>query len=358
MYRSVHIQNFRGLRDLTIADLGRVNLIAGPNNADKTSLLEALWLLEGQATANMTTALALLRGFELPLQTPELLWHSLFYQRNVALPVRIEGVEGDDKGRVLELTATVASAQPILTSAEGLLSGFASPGLEEGLLAPEALQYHYHLADGTDVVRRVWASEGREEASASKAEVKARSSSFLTTRRWLPTTALATAFTRAADDEQLALLERSARQLEPALHSFSLGYVEGRPLIRAPLGEDRPLPLHLLGGGVVRLAEILLTAYSCANGLELIDEIEDGFHHSALETVWRALDEASVAANVQVFATTHSYECVEAAAKAFAGNNARDLRLHRLERDEDQINVTTYTHETAKSAVDYGFEVR
>ena len=358
MYKSVHIQHFRGLRDLTIADLGRVNLIVGPNNAGKTSLLEALWLLEGPATATMTSALALLRGFEPPLQTPELLWHGLFYQRDVTQPARIEGVELGGKSRSLELSATVATSQPILTSPEGLFSGFASPTLEDGLKAPETLQYRYVLADGTEVVRRVWASEGREEASASKAEVKARSSTFLTTRRWLPAGALATAFTRAADDEQLEVLERSARQLEPGLHAFSLGYVEGRPLIRARLGEDRPLPLHLLGDGVVRLTEILLTAYSCKDGLELIDEIENGFHHSALEAVWRAVDETSVAANVQVFATTHSYECVAAAAGAFTDKHAGDFRLHRLEREGDRILVTTYDREATQSAVEYGFEVR
>ena len=38
------IQRFRGLRDLTLSGLGRVNLLVGPNNSGKTSVLEAIAL--------------------------------------------------------------------------------------------------------------------------------------------------------------------------------------------------------------------------------------------------------------------------------------------------------------------------
>jgi len=36
------IRRFRGLQDLTLNDLGRVNLLVGPNNTGKTSVLEAI----------------------------------------------------------------------------------------------------------------------------------------------------------------------------------------------------------------------------------------------------------------------------------------------------------------------------
>src|SRR5436309_10614993 len=36
-----HIQGFRGLRDLKIANLGQINLFVGNNNSGKTSVLEA-----------------------------------------------------------------------------------------------------------------------------------------------------------------------------------------------------------------------------------------------------------------------------------------------------------------------------
>jgi AAA15 family ATPase/GTPase len=45
MLRSLYIQNFRQFRELQIDSLRRINLIAGRNNAGKTALLEALYLL-------------------------------------------------------------------------------------------------------------------------------------------------------------------------------------------------------------------------------------------------------------------------------------------------------------------------
>jgi predicted ATPase len=39
---TVTIHQFRGLRDLELKDLGRINLLVGINNSGKTSVLEAL----------------------------------------------------------------------------------------------------------------------------------------------------------------------------------------------------------------------------------------------------------------------------------------------------------------------------
>jgi len=44
MYKTFRVKNFRCFKDLQINDLGRVNLIAGPNNTGKTALMEAMYL--------------------------------------------------------------------------------------------------------------------------------------------------------------------------------------------------------------------------------------------------------------------------------------------------------------------------
>ena len=42
MFKKITIQNFRGIKDLTIDDFGKINLLVGKNNSCKTSVLEAL----------------------------------------------------------------------------------------------------------------------------------------------------------------------------------------------------------------------------------------------------------------------------------------------------------------------------
>lgn len=39
---NITIHRFRGLRDLTLQDLGEINLLVGVNNSGKTSVLEAI----------------------------------------------------------------------------------------------------------------------------------------------------------------------------------------------------------------------------------------------------------------------------------------------------------------------------
>jgi AAA15 family ATPase/GTPase len=78
MYKSIRIQTFRGLRDLRIDDLGRVNLIVGANNVGKTSLIEALWLFQDAGNPSLTIDLARTRWHDPTPRTPELIWHGLF----------------------------------------------------------------------------------------------------------------------------------------------------------------------------------------------------------------------------------------------------------------------------------------
>lgn len=47
MITSLQIENFRGIKKLNLSNLGQINVIAGKNNAGKSSVLEALSLFFG-----------------------------------------------------------------------------------------------------------------------------------------------------------------------------------------------------------------------------------------------------------------------------------------------------------------------
>ena len=47
------IQGFRGIRDLSVSNLGRVTLVTGKNNIGKSSVLEALSLLANNAAPHI-----------------------------------------------------------------------------------------------------------------------------------------------------------------------------------------------------------------------------------------------------------------------------------------------------------------
>jgi hypothetical protein len=148
------------------------------------------------------------------------------------------------------------------------------------------------------------------------------------------------------------------RHLEPRLRRLALLQLGGRTALHADFGTGKLMPFDLSGEGVRRLLAILLAILDSAGGFVLIDEVENGLHHTALTKVWQAIGEAARKADVQVFATTHSYECVMAAQQAFAGPHEDELRFHRLERRGDEVKAVTATHEALTTAYDFNWEVR
>jgi len=118
-------------------------------------------------------------------------------------------------------------------------------------------------------------------------------------------------------------------------------------------GEEDPVPLKSLGDGVVRVFEIALALEVAAFGGEdrdsegapqinepakllLIDEIENGIHHSLHAEVWRALAALAVLHDVQVVATSHSWDCMRGFQEALSADEEADGLVIRLEEVEGE----------------------
>ena len=89
-------------------------------------------------------------------------------------------------------------------------------------------------------------------------------------------------------------------------------------------------------------------------GALLVDEIENGIHHSMAADMWRFILDVVRELDVQVFATTHSYECIQAAQSL----NSDDLMVHRLEAGEDGHRCITVHPAQLETAVLHNLEVR
>ena len=120
--------------------------------------------------------------------------------------------------------------------------------------------------------------------------------------------------------------------------------------------------MSLMGDGVNRLLDFVLAFFPVQDGIILIDEIENGIYHKRLGNVWKSLEWLSREFNVQVFATTHSYECVKAAHSAFKLNEVADeLSYIRLQRNlkTQRLECVAYDDpEVFDYALEYGREVR
>lgn len=357
MYKRLVVRNFRGLRELSLDNLGRVNLLVGANNVGKTSLLEAAWLFQGPGIPRLTMNVSAFRSPDPGPPATDLTWYGLFHNLKVDRPIEIDGDEINGLRRILRITLSKAQSEIVTPDSEQrTIENLGQTSGSEGAIA-DILTYEYTIGNEQPIMTSMSASPSVIELQLNPRAARPPSI-FLSARRGTSAKELAERFTKVQDADGLQTLVESLQVLEPTLTTLSLGYAEGRPLIRGHVGLRRPVPLTLLGGGAVRLTEILLAVMTAPEGLVLVDEIENGLYYRQLQSHWQAINIASRAARVQVFATTHSMECASAAVGAFDDGSSKDFRLHRLERRKGAVRVVTYEHKKARVALDLNLEVR
>ena len=149
------------------------------------------------------------------------------------------------------------------------------------------------------------------------------------------------------------------RGIEPRLKDLIVLSHQETPMIYGALGGKTPIPISLMGEGVARMLSIAMAMVNTKGGSVLIDEIENGLHYSILPGLWKMIIEIARQLNVQVFAATHSDECIQAASEYVQANQSQDdLRLYRLDRLQDGTRVVDYSAKTLAAAIDAEIEVR
>src|ERR1043166_6333331 len=97
------------------------------------------------------------------------------------------------------------------------------------------------------------------------------------------------------------------KNLEPRLESVDALNLGSDPLLFADLGFSEMIPVTQLGQGFNRLLDIYSKIVTADANVLLIDEIENGLHHSIQPIIWEGLFNAARELDVQIFATTHSW---------------------------------------------------
>jgi predicted ATPase len=149
------------------------------------------------------------------------------------------------------------------------------------------------------------------------------------------------------------------RVLEPRLRGLSSVALGDQSLVHGDIGIGRKIPVAFMGDGMARAMSLVLAIATTEQGIVLLDEAENGIHHHVMAKVWESVARAAQEFDCQLVATTHSYECLQAAAIGLAAANMREeFRYVRLDREGEDIVAKTYTHAMAEAAFERGWELR
>ena len=369
MYQSFEVSNYRCFSKLTLAELERVNLVAGVNNVGKTALLEALFVHCGAYNPALALRVNAFRGIETVkielgrwVETP---WDSLFHQFDITKTIELAGentVTGQRslRLRVLREPSELARVAQFVNygpdEAQKVLGSDESQKVLDTSEMAKVLQLEYQEKGRHDSYYMIFDRKGvRTEPIPPPPPFPAF---FLAARVRIPLAEDAERFGKLEIIGQQDVLLKALQVIEPRLRRLAVVVAGGAPMVHGDIGLGRLVPLPVMGEGMARLASLVLTIGNTPNGVVLVDEIENGLHHSILPKVWRAIGEVARQFNTQVFTTTHSLECIVAAHGAFSESERYDFRLHRLERVNETIRAVTYDQETLEAAMETGLEVR
>jgi len=310
MLKEIEIQNFRCFEHIKISGFERVNLIGGKNNAGKTALLEALLLNDAPQARSLVMLKALRREPSKVIEAmPDKAWDNLFYVLDKGRVIVIIGKHESKKIHQIEVSIDKSS---------NLKEIFLNKEKE----ADEVIDFLSSKTSGLSVLT---IKLTRDEEEPIKSSVIASSKGVITSS--IPNADgsspiipsfmrnsgknLTEAYDRARLDEKDHEVLKAFQVLDSSIESVESFSIGEPTLYLRRKGESR-LPLSLFGDAINRVADIILKLVNSEHKILLIDEIENGIHHTNQQDFWRVLFRLAVELDTQIFATTHSLEMLQA----------------------------------------------
>lgn len=318
------VGKYRGIGKLHVKDIAKVNLIVGRNASGKTSLLEAIWLFCNR-------------------RNPKTLWHMDLSRsgRDYADPVAELGRAGEISMRGVQNGSSHSYSATFQTFYARPSAGrWNILDLEE----PQVAGRLRVLLDGeskeTGPAERLMTQKGlvmlpKLDRAKAMSKLLLHNSFF----KW-DADGLSEIIKQG---HKKSLIER-LRLILPLLRDVDvIVESDGNPYVLVTTDSGEHIRLEDLGGGMVRLFHCFVALYTSRNGIVCVGEIESGLHHTLLSKFWDSVRLLGKDLNVQIFVTTHSRECINAAIEAYK-DRPNDVRIYTLyyNNDESRIKSVSY----------------
>lgn len=288
--KEIQINKFKGFTDFKVNNLKRVNLIGGRNNIGKTSFIEACYI---NVTSNQIEILA------------EALWSIKYRRENLN---RLMDYQGGVKFNELEY---LESYRGYNTESNVLKSTFEIEKSEGKVI------YRFSINEiNTDVNKNEFSFSDVEHKNHNY--IDSFGCSYFEIENY---------YTAIQAKDQEKKLNNILNQFDDRIQSFKI--MNSIPKCSV---NNEWIELNELGDGARHLIAIISAIFSSENGYLFIDEIDNGIHYTFLDEIWRQIFKISKTLNCQVFATTHSRECIEAFNRANEADDGVYLEFYRNEK--------------------------
>jgi hypothetical protein len=373
MLQNLIVENYRLFEHFEVTSLARVNLVVGTNNSGKSSLLEAVHLLTSDDVRSSLVYLLKERGeYVSGTIDPRLeggkrggyrvshIFHDRLQQFGQVIRIF------SNHGQKCDLKIALLEAKEDQIPDPGQVPYFSDEDIEIdeqlGHLVFEQSGFEAETSRGSMRLEADGLVSARPYSGAyfRKTSLQPGRSRLLTTN-YLGYDELAALWDKITLTPKEDKVVESLQILEPNVSriSFTSRQTSNSGILLRLDGREEPIPLGSMGDGMRRILATVASLVSVGKGTLLVDEIDTGLYYAVLKDMWRLIFETAHKQNAQVFATTHSWDCVKAFQQALDEFDDADLgRLIRLERMENQIKAVPYLMDELSIAVEQEIEVR
>ncbi len=365
MIRALRLENYRSFEDYELRNLTNVNLLVGPNNCGKTSALEAVQLLvEGENPRGMVYVLGRRResfgrtgtgSFEARHFPIRHLFHGHTITPGRCLEISSGGDDKFIRMKFVHVSPHMMATRPgwFEELDLGLLLRLSGSAFKHDLHYPVKVDNMVDWTNPAERHMRRWkprhgisptlfvTSESLREREMARiwneVELQGREMEVVNSMKILHETL-----------DSIRFLGGDETGRTRGLPSIVLGFKAGAPR----------LPIASFGDGTQRLLALSISLEAAKNGTLLIDEIGTGLHWSLMKDMWRLVTKTAVESSIQLFATTHSLDCILGLALLLKEQHRfRDkVAIHKIERRIG--NSVSFDGEAIVSATDLGVELR
>jgi AAA15 family ATPase/GTPase len=299
-FSEITVGNFKKLKNFKIKNLRRINILAGPNNSGKTTILEAIYLLCNQNDIGGLFQLIKSRS-KISGIDPKYLEILLAEQFDIMgsfnnCNVKLE-IEKYQDGAIEKYDDYITSVKAI-GQIEDTMNSTIIHTYEKNNMKREFINIQ-HLCNS--LFSSPYCFDIDKLIKIYNSTIESKLDGRMT----------------------FDLVMEFIRKIDPEINSIMLTEVDGEKkfVVDSQKFQDRNIDLTSYGEGLIRIFELSLCFASCKNGVLLIDEFETAIHYKLLLDFTKFVQELSEYFNVQVFLTTHSKECIDAFVKNKYNNN-------------------------------------
>lgn len=348
---NISISNFKCFKEFSVDSFKRFNLIFGKNSVGKSNLLEALHLYSNMFRSDGILSIFIQRGIMLN-NNLEL----IFYNFDYTNPINIK--TSNKELNIYPIKSLVYDS--VLDGIYYQVQNNNAKKIKLPLLINST-----RVLDNSFVHTNNMITLDNQTVTFSIIDTALFNFAFLnnySSSETIIKNETIGAFNRLQNLKQDKIIIDCLKPIIPSLESIR---ISSDKICEVDIGLDRYLSLNALGSGVYKIFDYIINALFVSNGVILIDEIDNGFHYSSLRNLWISLFKVCQKNNVQLFATTHSYECIKAFNDVYnevkneynSNDDIQGIRIEADKKEKYKYQAVIYNNEELNNAID-NWEVR